>query len=861
MDNFIARKNRGRILPQLTKEEIWASDNYFEPEVVLNRIQPDIAIYCNVNTFRTISRFAKEIIHILDFYGPVQLEGLFLSADEPDAMQDPHILEAFCREMVQKLRDIDYVITVSERQKYFWSAYCTLAGFRLSDVNVIVCPAAFQAPSVTRNPAPFPTVVYSGGFYPWQKPDRALTNAAAILEDIEGATLHIFGGAHAGMPNEEHVSRLLAGLQEFRCVKYHGYRPVEELMATLSTAWCALELMEQNLERELAVTGRTLEFLSSGTPVIYNNYATLSKLIEQYGAGWTLPSSDRSALCPVFEELKSQGVDLVNKLSSNAQRLAACEFSAERSMLPLAELCEGALKKRPRAVSPSSIRHVPAQPGRASLGRVLAISPGAGALRELRVNNPLRALQRQGHIDGMRVVDAFFHELRNDPNQYEVILIQRAVPEFIFETLHNLGLPFVLECDDNILARAAYRTAEPEADMIAGLRYCSILTAPNPRLVRKLEKYSGVGLTGKAFILPNALPFPENARLKPGSAPSQILWIQSDIAALSNSREAVVRAVDDFSTKYSLPIVLIGPRVLSNREFRRQIFMGEIDFSSNLQLLEFTPVSVGVAPLETDADEETLDFVAGKSDLKMLLFAGYGHAGVYSSAPPYTDSPLQDGLGVVENTYEAWMAALEYQYREGWRDVPRISERIQRERHIDAVARESWQPALRTCVLPRPIRGADLYDALQAARQVDATPARSIAYLMGNWDVARGYVAYGNTGWEHYCTYGRSQDRRGRYVPDAHKEFLDRITRESAECVARAQSKLETRQRLLESMRDKNRKEQDASRDEIRALQSEIGRLEGELAIAHRTLVGMENSRSWKMTGPLRKAAGLLNKH
>jgi glycosyltransferase involved in cell wall biosynthesis len=861
LDNFLASKNKDRILPQFSKEEVWASENYYQPEIVLNRIQPDIAIYCNVNTFRAVSRSARDIVQILDFYGPVQLEGLLLTtADHQAAMQDAALLEGACRDMVQKLRQVDYIVTVSERQKYFWSAYCTLAGFSFSDVNVLVCPAAFETPPVTRNPTPHLSVIYSGGFYPWQNPERFLRAAAAMLEEIEGATLHIFGGPHTGMPNEAQANLMLRELQEYRCVKYHGYRPIEEVMETLSTAWCALELMEQNLERELAVTGRTLEFLASGTPVIYNNYATLSKLIERYQAGWTLSTTETSGLRPVFEELARGGLELVRKLSCNARRLAAEEFSSAQRMRPLLDLCAGPVTKRDGATAGGGRRAASAKSK--SLGRVLAISPGRGSLVELRVSNPLRALQRQGYIDGMSIAGTSLNELKNDTSQYDAILVQRAVPEFVIETLQNMSLPFALECDDNILARAAYRDLGAELSMVAGLRHCSILIAPNPRLVHGLEKYSGVRLTEKAFITPNALPFPQITPAKPASQPSQILWIQSDIAALANSRDAVVRAVDDFSRRYTLPVILIGPNVLRRPEFQHQVVMGEIDFTSNLQLLEFAPTSLGVAPLETDADQETLDFVAGKSDLKILLFAGYGHAGVYSNAPPYTDSALQDGLSITGNTYEEWAEALEYQYREGWRKLSELTPAIQAQRHIDRVAAESWRPAIRACQLSNPVRGVDIYKAFRAASEIHGSAVQSAAYLAGNWDVARGYVAYDErTAWDHYRKYGHREERRARHAPEAHRELLSRINEQATEYFATLKDKLQKNRSLLDSLHREAgtlKAQRKDLTEQIEKQQQELARLAHELSLANAVVGGVINSRSWKVTAPLRKVAGLF---
>ena len=717
LTGHLARRHLDQVRPLLTSAELWCCENYSDPDVVLNRLAPDIAIYCNVvGCFPKVRQLAKDVIQIVDFYGPVQLEGLLVGASDLNAAtHDGRQLETICRDLVEKLRYVDYVITVSERQKYFWSAYCTLAGFSLADLNILVCPVSFEVPTITRQTAPDLTVVYSGGFYPWQNPDRALRTAAQLLEKFERAKLHIFGGPHVGLPNEVDARQMLEDLQRSPCVEYHGYRPVEELNETLSTAWCALELMEQNIERELAITGRTVEFLSSGTPVIYNDYSTLSGLIRKYDAGWTLSPSDPEALEQVFHELANGGPELVDRLSANARRLATEQFSAESSMAELLNLCDQGIRKRSTETpSHSKFR----QGKRAQLSRVLAIFPGDSALLDLRVKNPLRALQRQGSIHSFRTTGIRFDCLPTDSSQFDVVLIQRAVPEHVYLALVNLGVPFVLDVDDHLLARAAYRRGEgaEKTALLTGLRHATVVTAPTLRLVRLLEKYAHIPLAHKAFITPNALPFP--AELRPPSEPKQMVWIQSDIAAMTTSGEGVIRAVENFSRRYELPVVLIGPNVIDRPEFTHQIVMGAIDFGANLQFLEFTRTSIGIAPLETVADEETLDFIGGKSDLKMLLFDGYAHPGIYSDAPPYGDSPFRTCAKVIENSYANWTDALEYQFRVGWRSVSEQSRRIREERHIDRVARESWLPALEAARLSKPVSCADLYRAFCGQHQL-----------------------------------------------------------------------------------------------------------------------------------------------
>ncbi len=819
LENFLGKKNAEKVLPQLTSEEIWSSANFSHPDVVLNRLQPDIAIHCNINTFQAVARYRREIVQIIDCYGPLQFEGLLLEAsDHEAAKRDGPLLETRCRGMVEQIRQTDYLLTVSDRQKYFWSAYCTMAGFSFDELNVLVCPAAFEVPAVQRQTAPELTVVYSGGFYPWQTPDRFLFIAAALLDSIPGATLHIFGGPHTGMPNELSVRKMLDQLQQFRSVKYHGYRPIEELTATLSTAWCALELMERNIERELAITGRTVEFLSTGTPVIYNDYSSLSALITKYEAGWTVAAETAEReLREIFGELLKQGPSLVNELSVNARRLAAAEFRPEQCMAPLISLCESDLQKRSK--KRSALAHQNSKPS-ASLGRVLAISPSNGALRELRISNPLRALERQRVIAGSRNSDIWLNGLQNDQTTYDAVIVQRSIPEPIFQALHNLQIPFLLDVDDNLLARASYRAHEPlEVDLIPGLQYCRALSVPNPRLARALERYAGLPLASKTYITPNALPFPTNFGDRQLRQPSQLIWIQSDIAALSNSREAVVRAVEEFSARHSLPILLIGPNVLERPQFRHQIVAGEIDFTANLQMLEFSPTSIGIAPLETDADSQTLDFIAGKSDLKMLLFGGYGHPAVYSAATPYTDSGLQKYLPLVTNTYSDWSQALDYQFREGWKLMSEAAANIQAERHIDVVARESWSAAFAACVLETPVRGADLYRAYQEASSQEAG-------------------------------FGAHLPSVEAAVVEPYRRLIERLSQESAQSSAVLSKQIETLQGEIEQLQ--------STRSDGERLRQTIQALQNETETYHRILSAMLSSRSWKMTAPLRKLTGKL---
>lgn len=351
-----------------------------------------------------------------------------------------------------------------------------------------------------------------------------------------------------------------------------------------------------------------------------------------------------------------------------------------------------------------------------SLFRVLAITSHQGAIAELRLLNPLRALHRMHLITGYEVVDTNLDILKNDNRLFHTILIQRAVPEYIYQALNSQEIPYALDIDDNILAIPAYRDDARYNGILTGLSGCTTLIASHTRLVELLQKYSGYSLMGKSAIAPNALPY-QGISEKFISQPKQLLWIQSDIAALTDSLNTIVKAVGDFAQKYNLPVILIGKKVLQEMNLPNQVIMGEIDFTANLQLLEQYPTSIGIAPLETSTDKETCDFIAGKSDLKMLLFTGFGHPGVYSASPPYEDSPFRDCGMLVSNTYEDWFHALEYQYHTGWKNVFPYALNIQKERDIHQIARDNWMPAIERCRLDKPMSGREIYTTVMRTRR------------------------------------------------------------------------------------------------------------------------------------------------
>jgi hypothetical protein len=342
---------------------------------------------------------------------------------------------------------------------------------------------------------------------------------------------------------------------------------------------------------------------------------------------------------------------------------------------------------------------------RSDTPRVLAITRDRAFLRALRLDMPLVNLKKQGLIADYFVANPSLFDVPAD-FVFDVVWLQRTNdPGLIRHVAERTDRRFLYDVDDLLTGRAAYRS-EPLINRKAvteALAACSVLTVTSDRLRRALSSSLSVPLDHKTFLCPNAFEFP--AQVRTPERPGGLLLSSSEDLALTESKEAVLRAVRDFSDRRRLPIHCFGrsaPDPLSDSELC--LSFGLIPFWHYHALLAALPPMVGLAPLETAGDRDTLDFVSGKSDVKMLTFGGFGHPGVYSSAPPYVETDLSAGL-LVENTYDDWAEALERIYDDLWRSLDREQHAIIEKRNIDRIARECWIRAIDAARMPEPMTG------------------------------------------------------------------------------------------------------------------------------------------------------------
>jgi hypothetical protein len=268
--------------------------------------------------------------------------------------------------------------------------------------------------------------------------------------------------------------------------------------------------------------------------------------------------------------------------------------------------------------------------------RVLAIADVASSYVAFwRVHAPLAALKRIGRIADYTVTDATLAGLPRH-GSFDVVWIQRGVDEHLVRRLVDLlSHGFLLDIDDNLLCRPDYLCPEEfpaSAPVVESLSAARVVTVTSARLGGLLARRSGLDVGGKLVVCPNAAAFPLTHRAVP-QRPSAVLLTQGHRLALTQSAEEVLAAIGDFSARYRLPICYFGPPLeqLSTRAsgaFKGVVAAGEMPPDRYHAILASLPAMLAAAPLETRGGPDTLEFVAGKSDVKMVEYGGFGHPAV-----------------------------------------------------------------------------------------------------------------------------------------------------------------------------------------------------------------------------------------
>lgn len=320
-----ATVGREDILPAEVLDRAWDRANLAQ---VILREAPDAVVVCGWPVLDALPTEELGVPVILDQAGPHFLERRYQRYGT-DAENTQSKLRA--------LRKADYFTSSGRRQHAYFEKWLDKAGWTREEIEErsASIPYSLSPELPERTPGEEFTFVYGGVFLPWQDPTIALETLVSELGRRDGAKLHLFGAHHpySAIP-EGRVSALFERLETSSHVVRHGFIPYEELLGFYTRAHVAIDLMAANPERELAFTTRTVVYLWSGLPVIYNDYSELSEYIARYDAGWTVDPSDPDAIRGVLAEIFADPDRLVRK-GQNAQRLVREQLDWTSTIEPL----------------------------------------------------------------------------------------------------------------------------------------------------------------------------------------------------------------------------------------------------------------------------------------------------------------------------------------------------------------------------------------------------------------------------------------------------------------------------------------------------------------------------------------------
>ncbi len=294
---------------------------------ILSEIGPDVVI-CGHWPAMTLATKPSQTL-IIDLAGPHMLERHYQGSSNQ--------IGATLGKLAA-ISNADYFIVSGEKQRLYFLSFLLRAGIERPESKIIkvVMPLDPALPPVREeNSKEYPHFVFGGVFLPWQNPAAGLRAVRDSISKQQKGKLTLIGGTHPNYKIKEGVyAKLFEELSSHPSVEVKPMLPYTEFKKTLSEVDIAIDLMEWNLERELAVTIRSTTYLWAGVPVIYNDFADLALLIKKYDAGWCVAPGDTEALDAIFEEIFNNPQLIIEK-SRNARKLAEEVFSWDRAVRPL----------------------------------------------------------------------------------------------------------------------------------------------------------------------------------------------------------------------------------------------------------------------------------------------------------------------------------------------------------------------------------------------------------------------------------------------------------------------------------------------------------------------------------------------
>lgn len=159
---------------------------------------------------------------------------------------------------------------------------------------------------------------------------RGAEEAVASMKYLEGYKLMIIGSGDVmdtlkKMAEEE-------GIKGKVCFK--GKLPYNEMMRYTRCADLALSLdKDTNLNYRFSLPNKLFDYIQAGTPVLASDLPEISKIINEFGVGWTLKSHDPKSMALQISDILDNTDDLTLKTQNCKNAASMLTWNNERKVL------------------------------------------------------------------------------------------------------------------------------------------------------------------------------------------------------------------------------------------------------------------------------------------------------------------------------------------------------------------------------------------------------------------------------------------------------------------------------------------------------------------------------------------------
>lgn len=317
-------------------------------EEIVASLDPDVVIGASSSApaLRAVEVAGDRPLWI-DLFGDLMAEGQARLGFHPDADLFP-----YRDALIRLLGRGDAFSTVSERQRWAAVGQLGLVG-RLNEANrgsrlvhTVPCsvteseqPSGAQdCATVTEFTSRDVVVLWGGGFNTWCDLDVLFDGMELAMARDDRLSLAVTGGAiggHDDLTFPRFIERVKGSRFKERFV-IKGRLPADEAGAYLERADFGIVTEKDLAERALGSSGRILNWLGRGLPVVCTGLSELGAILAANELVWTYRAGDPDDLARAVLELAASA-DLGRERAGRARAFAMANWSTTTTMAPVRE--------------------------------------------------------------------------------------------------------------------------------------------------------------------------------------------------------------------------------------------------------------------------------------------------------------------------------------------------------------------------------------------------------------------------------------------------------------------------------------------------------------------------------------------